>query len=167
MARPNAQALPRQQIYWSWHITGVVSLQSLVYNLIRTSDSSLTQSRISRKWIINTRGYANIIPSPGDIVYGFIFELTLKDERSLDGFEGWSYKKSYIPITLKKSQEMVTALVYVDVERREIGESKREYVHRCNCAIVDGLKEGIPKGYVDRYIRPFIPAEPADRIGVL
>jgi hypothetical protein len=92
--------------------------------------------------------------------------LTLKDEKSLDGFEGSSYKKSYIPIT-KKSQQMVTALVYVDVERLEIGESKREYVHRLNFAIVDGLKEGIPKGYVDRYIRPFIPAEPADRIGVL
>ncbi len=164
MARTNAQTLPREQIYWSWQINGVVSLQLLVYNLLRTADSSLTQSRILRKWIINTRGYASIIPSPGDIVYGFIFELTPKDERSLDGFEGWSYKKLYIPIT-KGPQEMVTALVYVDVERTEIGESKKEYVHRLNNAIVDGLKEGIPKGYVDRYIRPFIPAEPADCIG--
>lgn len=37
MARPDAQTLSRQQVYWGWHINGVVSLQSLVYNLLRTA----------------------------------------------------------------------------------------------------------------------------------
>src|SRR6266540_2732199 len=48
---------------------------------------------LHRKWIINVRGYANIIPSKKDIVYGFVFELTQADERKLDKFEGKQYER--------------------------------------------------------------------------
>ncbi len=32
------------------------------------------------KWIINKRGYANIVVSPADVVKGFLYELTPADE---------------------------------------------------------------------------------------
>ncbi len=114
---------------------------------------------LHRKWIINVRGYANIIPSKKDIVYGFVFELTQADERKLDKFEGKQYERLNIRFefaTVNKGST-VTALAYIDTERKEIDVPKDEYVDRINMAIKDGLKEGIPKEYFDEYIRPFIP----------
>ncbi|PVH84415.1 hypothetical protein DL98DRAFT_352815, partial [Cadophora sp. DSE1049] len=40
------------------------------------------------KWQINTRGYANIIPSQQDCVHGLCFLLSQKDEERLDRNEG-------------------------------------------------------------------------------
>lgn len=117
---------------------------------------------LHRKWIINSRGYANIIPSKEDIVYGFIFELTQADERRLDKFEGKEYErlnKQVKLVTVKDSYKKgtVTALVYIDIVRKDDDVPKDEYVDRINMAVKDGLKEGIPKEYFDKYIRPFIP----------
>jgi len=116
-----------------------------------------------RKWIINSRGYANIIPSKDDIVYGFIFELTQADEQKLDKFEGKEYERvNDIQVELVKVKDSykkgtVTALVYIDIKRKKNDVPKDEYVDRINMAIKDGLKEGIPKEYFDKYIRPFVP----------
>ena len=116
-----------------------------------------------RKWIINSRGYANIIPSEDDIVYGFIFKLTQADEQKLDKFEGKEYERvNDIQVELVKVKDSykkgtVTALVYIDIERKKNDVPKDEYVDRINMAIKDGLKEGIPKKYFDKYIRPFVP----------
>ena len=118
-----------------------------------------------RKWIINIRGYANIIPSPGDVVYGFIFELTPEDRRALDKYEGVEYERKSILIDLidvtdlhAGSGKKLNSLVYVDVERLSESHPKKEYIHRMNMAIDDALKEGVPNDYIDRYLRPFIPA---------
>jgi len=121
------------------------------------------RQNLYRKWIINSRGYANIIPSKGDIVYGFIFELTQADERKLDKFEGKEYERTNdIKVELVKVKDSykkgtVTALVYIDIKRKKDDVPKDEYVDRINMAIKDGLKEGIPKEYFDKYIRPFVP----------
>lgn len=40
------------------------------------------------KWFISSRGYANVIKSPGDIVHGFVYEISKDDERTLDRCEG-------------------------------------------------------------------------------
>ena len=121
---------------------------------------------LDRRWIINDRGYANIIPSPGDIVYGLVFELTAADERSLDKFEGSTYKKLYIPVDLvprndadnKRSAE---CLIYVDVKRKREKGPLEEYIYRMNMGIRDALKEGIPARYIKKHLRPFIP-EPVE-----
>ena len=40
------------------------------------------------RWIINTRGYANVVPSKGDFVEGVLSRLTEDDEIRLDMSEG-------------------------------------------------------------------------------
>ena len=119
---------------------------------------------LDRRWIINDRGYANIIPSPGDIVYGLVFELTASDEKSLDSYESSSYEKLYIPVDLVPKNDSdavnrrsVESLIYVDVERKKESEPVEEYIYRMNIGIRDALKEGIPAGYIEKHLRPFIP----------
>jgi len=122
------------------------------------------------KWIINTAGYANVIPSSNDEVYGMIYTLTSDDEIKLDGFEGvpYNYHKKIIPLKLLRKSDssfttdegnFVDALVYVDVERLNEGPPREEYIGRINKAVGDARKEGIPQEYIDKYIRRFIPPE--------
>ncbi|KAF8969710.1 hypothetical protein BDZ97DRAFT_1915245 [Flammula alnicola] len=117
------------------------------------------------KWIINIRGYANIIPSPGDIVYGLMFELTSSDEYDLDIYEGTTYEKKIIPVDSVPSKDLSTAdtvqaLIYIDVERKSESHPRREYIYRMNMGIADALEAGIPSDYIEKYLRAFIP--PAD-----
>ncbi|KAF8660613.1 hypothetical protein AX16_001592 [Volvariella volvacea WC 439] len=119
-------------------------------------------------WFICTRGYANVIENDDDLVYGSMFILTEEDERSLDRYEGvpHSYVKKILPVTYLGTEEIgevvdgkriVQTLVYVDVERTDPGPPKVEYVWRMNQAIVDGIKQGIPESYINKYLRPAIP----------
>ncbi|KAJ6463843.1 hypothetical protein C8R47DRAFT_948135, partial [Mycena vitilis] len=55
---------------------------------------------------------------------------------------------------VRHGKRMVNALVYVDVERITDGPVKREYIQRMNFAIADALTEGVPPGYIDKYLRP-------------
>jgi hypothetical protein len=121
---------------------------------------------LRRRWIINDRGYANIVPSKGDEVWALLYELSPSDEETLDGYEGvpTSYVKQIIPVEYfgKKGygeMRMVDVLVYVDVERMTDGPPKQEYIHRMNNAIADALEEGVSKAYIEKYLRPCIPAE--------
>ncbi|KAJ7156982.1 Butirosin biosynthesis, BtrG-like protein [Mycena crocata] len=120
------------------------------------------------RWIINTRGYANVIPSKGDEVWALLYDLSPSDEVSLDIYEGVpsSYVKQTICVEyfgknsygeIRHGRRMVDALVYVDVDRMLDGPPEEEYVHRMNCAITDALKEGVPKTYINKYLRPCIP----------
>ncbi|KIM39271.1 hypothetical protein M413DRAFT_447212 [Hebeloma cylindrosporum] len=114
------------------------------------------------KWIINIRGCATIIPSAGDIVYGFLFELSAQDVLNLNGFEGNMYERQTIPVEPVNKKESppkdsVDSLVYVDIERKSESQPRKEYIYRMNMAIADGLREGIPSDYMDKYLRTFIP----------
>ncbi|KAF9053052.1 hypothetical protein BJ165DRAFT_1445107 [Panaeolus papilionaceus] len=114
------------------------------------------------RWIINERGYANVIPSPGDQVYGFLYTLTADDEHDLDIYEGAAYQKLNLPIEGLSdgdgnSGTDVNALVYVDVDRRTPSQPKTEYIFRMNKGIKDALDAGIPSEYIDSYLRPYIP----------
>ncbi|KAF6763847.1 hypothetical protein DFP72DRAFT_485086 [Ephemerocybe angulata] len=127
------------------------------------------------KWIINRRGYANIIPSVGDIVYGLMFELSENDEEFLDRSEGVPicYVTEILPIeftsvtspndlnfVVGSTVVLRDALVYVDFKRVENGDPKEEYIPKINKGIIDGEKIGIPKEYFKKYFRPSIPVMP-------
>ena len=58
--------------------------------------------------------------------------------------------------------EMV--LCYVDASRVEAAKPKDEYVHRINMGIRDARSKGMPETFVDKYLRPFIPAEKAGEL---
>lgn len=134
------------------------------------------------RWIINERGYANVVfsnasssSSPPQEVYGLIYSLDPSDERSLDRNEGvphvygkeminiqyWS-ASSDEPVDLSSKLELKDMLVYVDHGRVEEGKPKQEYIHRMNEGIKDALAAGIPKDYVDTILRKFIPPETED-----
>ena len=40
------------------------------------------------RWFISARGFANIMKSQGDQVLGIVYMISLRDEESLDEFEG-------------------------------------------------------------------------------
>jgi len=133
----------------------------------------LLPHQFDRCWIINQCGYATIIPSSKDSVYGFIYELSPADEASLDKYERVpnSYVKRSMPVqlithpgdgdgqTVTVTNETIYALVYIDILRTNRDAPKTEYIHRINKAMEDALQKGIPPFYIDRYIRPFIPQE--------
>jgi gamma-glutamylcyclotransferase (GGCT)/AIG2-like uncharacterized protein YtfP len=109
------------------------------------------------KWLISTRGYANVIPSPGDVVYGLVYALTPANEQSLDGYEGvpYSYVKQMHEVEMDGS--LVKVLVYVDEIRQHEGEIKEEYITRMNHGIRDALDKGMPQWYIEKYLEPVIP----------
>ncbi|KXN91490.1 Gamma-glutamylcyclotransferase [Leucoagaricus sp. SymC.cos] len=118
------------------------------------------------KWFICERGYANIIESKGDKVYGLVYEVSESDEKNLDHYENvpTSYvKKILTVIFLGKTDSIISSakemLVYVDVERVHYGPPKTEYIYRMNMAIADAIKEGVPEEYVQKTLRPFIPKQ--------
>ena len=132
------------------------------------------------RWIINNRGYANIVSSEdsSDVVYGLVYSLMVADEAQLDINEGVpeAYTKEFLKATLwtEKGGEHVDTqggelggqakelLVYIDRERTNDDKPKQEYVYRMNMGIKDALAKGVPQDYIDRVIRRFIPQESSD-----
>lgn len=129
----------------------------------------------SHSFIINTRGYANVIPSaaaaaasstePED-VYGVLWQLHSQDEKALlDQYEGVGlgcYEDVLLPVEMLEKEEnvvgVVWALVYVDALRTTAGAPQEEYVGRMNRGIEEARREwGLPGRYVRAQIRKFIP----------
>ncbi|RDW70019.1 hypothetical protein BP5796_08416 [Coleophoma crateriformis] len=119
------------------------------------------------RWLIGERGYANIVPSAADVVYGLLYTLQPADERVLDRAEGvpWAYQKIAMQVSslsglaaLERECE-VEALVYVDGLRLGEGVIWPEYVARMNRGIGDALAKGVPLEYVEKYLRPFVKEE--------
>ncbi|KAJ7632847.1 Butirosin biosynthesis, BtrG-like protein [Roridomyces roridus] len=116
------------------------------------------------RWIINERGYANVIPSEGDEVWALLYELSQSDEKNLDRYEGVpvDYVKQNLQVEYyghgEENKKIVEALVYVDVERVTGGwPPQTEYIHRMNCGIADALAQGISQTYISKYLRQSIP----------
>jgi gamma-glutamylcyclotransferase (GGCT)/AIG2-like uncharacterized protein YtfP len=106
------------------------------------------------RWIISTRGYANIVQSDKDEVEGVVFEISLSDEKSLDRYEGvssGSYLKMNLPVIIGDAQKIM--LIYIDPVTTE-GAPKKEYIQRINSGLEDAK---LSESYVARAVRNFIP----------
>lgn len=129
---------------------------------------------LNRKWIISQKGYANIVLSPGDTVYGLVYEMSDINEALLDRSEGvpYHYTKERMAIEFTPIDPLLQGalqdetpevavnlevMVYVDRERTTPGVPWDEYIGKINKGITDGMKYGIPEGYFEKYLRPFIP----------
>jgi gamma-glutamylcyclotransferase len=106
------------------------------------------------RWVISSRGYANVLRSDHDHVEGVLLELSAADEVSLDAYEGVDkglYEKH--DLRVRFGNDEVTALVYVATVSDE-GAPKAEYIERMR----NGLRDaGLSEGYVRRHVRRFIP----------
>ncbi|KAL8699057.1 MAG: hypothetical protein Q9224_001580 [Gallowayella concinna] len=130
------------------------------------------------RWIINTRGFANIVhcqEDPSSEVYGLLYRLSSTDEAALDSNEGvpWAYTKELMKVEVwtstagqgvgvgrgESSSEQAEVLVYIDRKRTVDDEPNEEYVYRMNKAIQDAVDKGIPQEYVDCVMRRFIPQQ--------
>lgn len=72
------------------------------------------------KWHINSTQYANIVPSPGDVVYGSLFFLSPRDEAGLDESEGvpWLYEKKSASLLSNNNLCLRTLAYWADVSVR-------------------------------------------------
>jgi gamma-glutamylcyclotransferase len=99
--------------------------------------------------IITARGYASVIRSASDLVFGSVYSISDRDEERLDSYEGVAdgvYRKETIEVETERGA--VTCLVYVD-PRQEEGQPREEYVERVRRGIADAR---LPSFYVDRYL---------------
>jgi gamma-glutamylcyclotransferase len=122
-------------------------------------------------WIINDRGYANVVETRDgdDEVWGLVYSLSKADEARLDRNEGvpFAYTKEMQKINFRPVEvidhepewKSVEMLVYVDRERTAPSKPKEEYIHRMNMGIRDAIDAGVPKAYIHNVLRKFIPPE--------
>lgn len=115
------------------------------------------------RWIINERGYANIVQQDsqtGGGVYGLLYLLPPRDEDALDIFEGvgYYYEKSKVDVTWQLDGEkkaigggngqVVRALVYADELRTVPAAPLEEYIQRMETAIEDAVENwGLDRAY--------------------
>ncbi|KAI0106737.1 hypothetical protein F4814DRAFT_68928 [Daldinia grandis] len=122
-------------------------------------------------WIINERGYANIVEDRSQTggIYGIVYRLHPNDEPSLDFNEGvpWAYERRFIeveglastPVDQEKISEKIQVLAYIDFNRTRPSHPRNEYIYRMNNGIEEAMARwGLPEKYVDSVIRPSIPA---------
>ena len=95
---------------------------------------------------------------PDEAKLGINEEVPWAYERQMPEVELWSEdaSKSW---DASQSGMYQTVLCYVDADRVQEAQPKGEYVYRINMDITDAKKKGMPSSYVDKYLRPFIPAE--------
>lgn len=81
------------------------------------------------------------------------------------------YSKLYLDITMGTEEapgERQNSLVYIDEKVRGAAPAPQEYIGRMNEAIEDVRGAGMPEGYIEKYLREYIPAFPAgDKTGEL
>jgi gamma-glutamylcyclotransferase len=135
-------------------------------------------------WIINDRGYANVVEqseqtssdSYADVVFGLVYSLLPEDEKKLDRNEGvpvaytkemlecdfWPSDTEHKVDTSKDPERKEDMLVYIDRNRVSPDKPRDEYVYRMNQGIADAVKLGVPEDYVRDVMRIYIPAEDED-----
>ncbi|CAN9102868.1 unnamed protein product [Alternaria sp. RS040] len=138
------------------------------------------------QWIINDRGYANVVEvtdsnstsmSPyDDVVFGLVYSLEAEDEKRLDKNEGvpvaytkemlqcefWPSDTEHKVDTSKDPEKKEGMLVYIDRNRVQPDKPREEYIYRMNQGITDAVKLGVPEDYVRDVMREYIPAQEDD-----
>jgi gamma-glutamylcyclotransferase (GGCT)/AIG2-like uncharacterized protein YtfP len=105
-------------------------------------------------WIINSRGFANVVKSPSDYVEGTVYVISKQDEDTLDKKEGVKlgcYEKKTLKILMDTFE--IECLVYVDPIVTE-GKIKSDYAQKINVGIMDSK---LSPHYVKKYVQKFMP----------
>ncbi|KAK6341382.1 hypothetical protein TWF696_008459 [Orbilia brochopaga] len=124
------------------------------------TSSPLVPARLAGyRWIISTRGYANIVASRCDEVWGFLYSLTPTDEASLDKHEGvpTQYIKQTVTVEIPLADSNFMdkqALVYIDLLHKTDGTPMQEYIGRMKAGIHDAVCKGAPVSYFKKSVLP-------------
>lgn len=101
------------------------------------------------RWIITAHGYASVVRSVSDLVFGTVYWLSDEDERRLDlceGVQDGSYRKARLAVETEHGS--ITCLVYLAPSEVE-GSPREEYLERIRYGIRDAR---LPSLYVERYL---------------
>lgn len=103
------------------------------------------------RWYVSKRGYASLLPSTRDRVFGLVYSISDTDEVSLDRCESEAgYVKS--EVTARFKGEDMSCMLYVDPNTEE-GRPKKRYA----AEIRKGIKDAkLPADYVKRYLEKFL-----------
>ena len=105
------------------------------------------------RWIITKRGYANVVKSSDEDVWGIIYEISMSDEDKLDVYEGVS-KKCYVKenLDILMDGKIQNCLTYVDPTTEE-GVPTSTYANTIDEGLCDSK---LPEEYVEKHLRPKI-----------
>ena len=107
----------------------------------------------NHRFVIMANGYASVVPSEGQDVYGVLWRIGPRDLAALDAYEdiaGGLYRHATMPVLYQG--EAVDALVYVGCETRE-GRARGSYM----AGVIAAAREyALPEAYIAS-LRRFAP----------
>jgi gamma-glutamylcyclotransferase len=106
--------------------------------------------------------------------YGMVYEMTPEDEKNMDQFEdvpnSYTKEEAFVEFWPRREGDMgkvnllrrgkrVKVIFYCDRKNTVASPDQifRAYSYKMNQGIVDAIEEGIPEGYINECIRPFVP----------
>jgi gamma-glutamylcyclotransferase len=113
--------------------------------------ASLEAHRLSftRRSVRTGGGVADVIPSPGDRVWGVLYELEESDLRCLDHKEGngFAYRRQSYPVGLNGGSLTLQAIVYTVIEKEPVEvPPPRSYAR----GLLQAASErALPDGYIE------------------
>jgi hypothetical protein len=91
-------------------------------------------------------GCADVVPSPGDSVFGLLYRLNDVDRKRIDYYEGVPMYYRPITINVHKDGEVMEAFTYEVVDKQENLKSSKEYMSLLQNA---AREFNFPKAYQD------------------
>ncbi|KAJ6263129.1 hypothetical protein Dda_1689 [Drechslerella dactyloides] len=122
---------------------------------------------LGHRWFISSRGFANIVASPADLVWGNLYVMERGSDIPTDGQSrtelpdgrfrfNLTYIKQYmdvkVPCNTMCCVRDLRALVYVDLLNRTEGTPGLAYVAQVREGIRDAALKGMPFSYIRRYM---------------
>lgn len=132
----------------------------------RCPDATVVGMAAIQDWKLVFRGCATIEPAEGRVVPVLIWEISDRDERHLDAYEGWPsyYIKQDLEITMTdlrgKHPRKVTAMVYIMTEGHNVRMPMKGYVD----VLAEGYERfGFDMNILRRALKETSEAEEAER----
>jgi len=99
-------------------------------------------------------GVPDIVPSPGDFIWGLVYRVTLEDIKGLDQIEGRgrSYERGYYTVRFLDGRKIGAHAYYV-IQRQSYVPPNAEYLRLMRQAVI---KHSFPEEYV-KLVESFVP----------
>lgn len=109
---------------------------------------------VDHRFVINDRGVATVLPAPGSVVLGVLWNVTSDHIVAMDGFEGLSegrYVREVAQVHHEELGQDVEASIYLACHTT-LGSPREGYLER---VIAGAVHFGLDESYVDQAIRPW------------